>query len=207
MSSDAVYRSVVAEVSGRNALLEPLLDLGCGKGDFLALLASRGLRDLTGADAHEYDGRANSFRFVKADLNSKLPFGDSSFATVTAVEVVEHLENPRAFLREAHRVLRPGGAIAVTTPNNESLTSLLSLAVRGRYSAFADRCYPAHITPLLEVDLRRIFAELGFADVKVGWSGVGRMPGVGLHWQRISFGALGGKRFSDNMLVTAVKSP
>jgi SAM-dependent methyltransferase len=62
-------------------------------------------------------------RFLIADFNRHLPCSDSSFDAVFCVEGIEHLENRYAFLREACRVLRPGGTLVLTTPNIVSLRS------------------------------------------------------------------------------------
>jgi 2-polyprenyl-3-methyl-5-hydroxy-6-metoxy-1,4-benzoquinol methylase len=45
------------------------------------------------------------------------PFEDESFDLVTSIEVIEHLRNPHAMIREAFRVLRVGGVFLVGTPN------------------------------------------------------------------------------------------
>ena len=44
-------------------------------------------------------------------------YKDKSFDVVTATEVIEHLENPRLFLRDINRVLKPGGLCVLSTPN------------------------------------------------------------------------------------------
>ncbi|MBI3556693.1 MAG: class I SAM-dependent methyltransferase [Deltaproteobacteria bacterium] len=203
-SAEMLYQWVQGELN--KAMASPLLDLGCGTGKFLGQLAHGGYSGLTGCDGHDFAGRAG-FDFVKADLNGKLPFASNQFGVITAIEVIEHLENPRHLLREMFRVLKPGGLAIVTTPNNESLTSLLSLNLRGFYSAFSDADYPAHITPMLEIDLRRVFRECAFTDVQVKWSGTGRVPGTGLHWQQASRALFSGKRFSDQLLVRGLKAP
>jgi SAM-dependent methyltransferase len=50
-------------------------------------------------------------------LGGALPFVDGSFDLVTANMVVEHVRDPRSFLADVHRVLRPGGAFLLHTPN------------------------------------------------------------------------------------------
>ena len=85
--------------------------------------------------------------FLRADLDgARLPLDDESVDVAAAVEVIEHLENPRAFVRELARITRPGGWVVVTTPNQLSALSLLTLLVKGRFSAFQERDYPAHRT-------------------------------------------------------------
>jgi SAM-dependent methyltransferase len=204
-SDEALYSWVMSELPSQ--IGGPLLDLGCGKGAFLKGLHATGLGDLRGCDGHAFDGVSSApFKFIKADLNARLPFVDQQFEVVTAIEVVEHLENPRHLAREIHRILKPGGHAIVTTPNNECLTSLLSLNMRGFFSAFSDQNYPAHITSLLEVDLRRVFGECGFEGVQVKWSNKGRVPASGLHWQRLSRKIFRGKRFSDQIMIKGTRA-
>jgi 2-polyprenyl-3-methyl-5-hydroxy-6-metoxy-1,4-benzoquinol methylase len=184
----------------------PILDLGCGAGGLVRALASQGWREIQACDGFDYarELRALGATFCQADLNGTLPYADQSFAVVAAVELIEHLENPRRLIREIHRVLRPGGIAVVTTPNLESFTSLLSLVLRGYPSAFSDGNYPAHITPVLEIDLRRMFREAGFVSPRASWSGWGRIPGTPWHWQALS-GRGGGRRVSDNYALWAAR--
>lgn len=74
---------------------------------------------------------------------------------------IEHLENPRAFIRVLVRLTKPGGWVFVTTPNQLSLLSQMTLMLKNQFNAFqeAPSLYPAHITALLEIDLIRITTE------------------------------------------------
>src|SRR5512135_2716132 len=98
------------------------LDLGAGQGALSHALKLRGC-DVTAADVNTSQFKAEGVPCARLDLNRPLPFADRDFDLVMAVEVLEHLESPRAFLREIHRVLRPGGLAVITTPNIASLPS------------------------------------------------------------------------------------
>ena len=144
--------------------------------------------------------------WIYADLNEPLPIPDATYDLVVAAEVVEHLENPRCLAREWFRLLRPGGALIVSTPNNESWRSLVSLLCRGHFAAFTGASYPAHITALLRQDLARILGEAGFEGIDFHFTHHGLVPKLtALTWQQVSFGLLRGVRYSDNTVCTARK--
>jgi hypothetical protein len=97
-----------------------VLDAGCGSGYGSAELASTALA-VTGidasADAIEYAREhyhSDNLHFEQA-LCTALP--DGPYDLITAFEVIEHLEDWRGFLHQAHRVLAPGGLFLVSTPN------------------------------------------------------------------------------------------
>jgi len=88
-------------------LCGPVLDAGCGEGRLASVLAGR--ITWVGLDCSFTQLAANPFRpLVSGDMTS-LPFRDVSFAEVTHLWCLYHLERPVAALTEAKRVLRPGG--------------------------------------------------------------------------------------------------
>jgi len=63
--------------------------------------------------------RRSNVRDVLYDDMTKSALPDAAFDCVVAVEVLEHVEDDRAFVKEVHRVLKPGGAFLMTTPNGD----------------------------------------------------------------------------------------
>ena len=101
------------------------LDLGCGNGKTVITLQDLGYR-VTGVDfssvAIDYCRRnIKDAEFIVGDVTD-LPFGDRSFDYVTAVHVLEHLDDPslKKTVSEIERVVRPGGYVFVRsfTPND-----------------------------------------------------------------------------------------
>jgi SAM-dependent methyltransferase len=94
-----------------------ILDVGCGTGTMLAYLASYGKAQGVDVD-EEAVGYCHERGLVDVQLGAAetLPFEDGSFDLVTALDVIEHLDDDAAALREMRRVLRPGGQVLVTVP-------------------------------------------------------------------------------------------
>src|SRR5437667_5705977 len=117
-----------------------LLDVGCAGGELAALLATRGWR-VQGAEAEPALVEAARARGIEAravDLDrAPLPWPDGAFDAVVAAEVIEHVVDTDRLLAEIARVLHPGGALIVTTPNLASLENRLRLLL-GRYPMWMD---------------------------------------------------------------------
>lgn len=203
-SAEAIYRAAARMLKAAGAGGEMVVDLGCGTGAVWPHL--RGLfRRYSGVDVVRYDGLPADAEFHKLDLDSgRAPLPDAVGDAVTAVEVIEHLENPRALFREMIRLAKPGGWIVVTTPNQLSWLSKLTFLTRHQFNAFTAANYPAHITALLEIDLVRMAQENGLESIQIGHSQQGRIPGTGAHFPA-SLSAAFPRAFSNNVLILARK--
>jgi SAM-dependent methyltransferase len=94
-----------------------ILDVGCGTGTMIQYLARYGQ-----AEGIDMDADAVQFCYqrgvsqVQQVTGLPLPFPDDSFDLITALDVLEHIEDDRAMLRELHRILRPGGLFLLSVP-------------------------------------------------------------------------------------------
>jgi SAM-dependent methyltransferase len=112
----ALHRAAEAYQLAKIALPAPILDVGCGTGEF-ASLALEGRMDV-GVDRNARvlpkAARTGRYDEVRCADACRLPFDDGQFQTVLAVSVFEHISQPRLALAEAFRVLRPGGQFIAT---------------------------------------------------------------------------------------------
>ena len=94
-----------------------ILDVGCGTGANLLMLSKYG--DAEGVDISE-DAlafcRERGLDKVKLGAGEELPYADGTFDLVTALDVVEHMDDDLAGLKEMRRVLRPGGRVLLFVP-------------------------------------------------------------------------------------------
>jgi SAM-dependent methyltransferase len=137
-----------------------LLDVGCGS----AWLAEH-YSDYTGIDgspeavaAAAAKGRQVTF----GDVDQPLPFPDASFDGVVMKDLLEHVADPVAVVRESRRVLRPGGHVFASSPD----------AQRWVWDDYT------HKRAFSRKGFRLLFADQGFDVVTVGYESV--MPGTGI---------------------------
>ncbi len=96
-----------------------VLDLGCGFGAYSGVLLSDGVR-CVGCDINfEYLRKATTQGLPVVNVDSVLPFGDRTFDSVMIFEVLEHVPDVQAVLREAFRVARKN--VLITVPNSEDI--------------------------------------------------------------------------------------
>jgi 2-polyprenyl-3-methyl-5-hydroxy-6-metoxy-1,4-benzoquinol methylase len=207
-TSGAPVHAKALEVLSQISPCQCLLEYGAGQGTLTQRLSGSGLAEqICSTDIMPRpDGLTAEIEWVQADLNLPLSLPDASFDVILSTEVIEHLENPRATLREFFRLLRPGGHAVITTPNQESLRSLLSIVLAGHFVSFLDGSYPAHITALLRKDFTRICSEVGFSPPQFFYTDRGGVPKrPTISWQQVSFGLCQGRLFSDNIVVLTQK--
>ena len=203
-SSHTVYRMVADALASRAIAGGRVVDVGCGGGALWRVLGGR-FDQYAGLDAVRYPTLPPDLEFRQVDLDAtEWPVRDGDADVVTAVETIEHLENPWAFVRSLARIVKPGGWVIVTTPNQLSALSLLTLIVKRRFSAFQDSAYPAHRTALLESDLIRILAAAGLEQIAVGYSCRGRLPLTAAHIPATLARRMP-RAVSDNLLVIGRK--
>ncbi|MET0534862.1 MAG: methyltransferase domain-containing protein [Steroidobacter sp.] len=157
-----------------------VFDAGCGNGALLRKLQLSGY-DVAGCDASE-SGVTQARRLcgetvrverlsVYEDLSGT--FG-TSWDVVVSTEVIEHLYSPRDFVRQVHALLRPGGALILSTPYHGYLKNL-ALAVTGaldhHFTALWDG---GHIKFWSYATLTQLLSELGFDRFE--FHGAGRLP-------------------------------
>lgn len=148
-----------------------ILDVGAGSGAMSARLNDVGYA-VSAVDIVTKNFRLqNKVAFYEADLNAN--FADligKAFDGLFAIEIIEHLENPRHFFRQCHQLLRPEGYLVLSTPNVDNPVSKALFNRAGYFHWFSDINYrkEGHLTPLSQLQLHRIAAENKFA---IEWQG------------------------------------
>src|SRR5256884_4233522 len=112
-----IERFVVAVCRDIGKLKPRILDVGCGTGANLQMLAQHGAAEGVDVSTEALDFcRARGLSKVKQGAAEALPYEDASFDLVTGLDVVEHLDDDIAGLGEMRRVLRPGGRLLLFVP-------------------------------------------------------------------------------------------
>jgi SAM-dependent methyltransferase len=105
-----------------------VLDLGSGAGANLAILQAEnevlGVEGLADAAAHANSLGVNT---IVANLDDALPLESAQYDWVLCLDVLEHLMSPDTALREAHRLLKPGGKLLINVPNHFTLTGRIRM--------------------------------------------------------------------------------
>jgi ubiquinone/menaquinone biosynthesis C-methylase UbiE len=157
-----------------------LLEIGCGAGNLL-LQAT-----VSGSYPVALDLSMQALTFVRSRLEEassgreapggfactqaigeSLPLRDESFDCVLMSEVIEHLEAPQISIREAARVLRPGGRLLITTPNYRSFWPLMEWAV-DRLNMAPKMAGEQHISRFYPASLKKLLTDSGLTTEYAG---------------------------------------
>ena len=205
-SSFEIYNPIIEIVNNLiiNQNINKILDIGCGHGLLLKeLKLIHPNLELNGADIYNFSElNQHNINYYQLDLNRSFDNLNDSYDLIISSEVIEHLENPHNFIQTICKLLvkNKKGYIILTTPNIESITSIISFILRGYHSAFGPSDYPAHISPLSLFELQNIIKRANLFVKNVQYIPNGRIPGTNLRWHKL-LPFLKGKRFSDNYLI------
>lgn len=197
--SDAGFTALEGELFA--AGIPKILDAGCATGALLEKLRNRGW-EVQGVELSlpqaDYAGKARNINVRSLPLEESY-FNGGEFQVILASHLIEHLNNPGAFVREAYRILSPGGHFFVTTPNIAGFQARL---FKGRWrSAIFDHLYLFSVKTL-----SLLLSQSGFALEKIiTWGGLaaGTAPPFLKYWADRGAKKFG---FGDVMLIR-VKKP
>jgi len=112
------YRFAAQFVVGRQ-----VLDIACGEGYCAAALSKAGATRVLGVDISAETCSHATQKYgiaTKAGDGEKMPLDSSTVDVVVSFETIVHVPNPKAFLDECQRVLRPNGVLIISTPNHDA---------------------------------------------------------------------------------------
>lgn len=145
-----------------------VLDLGAGEGAFTQRLLDAGLQ----VSAAELQSGRFRVGVPCQNLDLNFDFHDKwnqKFDLVVAIEILEHLHNPRHFISNCLETLDSDGFLLVTSPNTESWLSRIRFLRDGHFLWFDDSDYQSygHLTPIFSWQIMQICGELGVELVQV----------------------------------------
>jgi ubiquinone/menaquinone biosynthesis C-methylase UbiE len=163
-----------------------VLDAACGAAPGLRYFDERveqviGL-DVSTAALRAARGLLPDAQLVQANLDTPLPFGARTFDLIVLREAIEHVADGETTLRDCLRTLRPGGCVAITTPNLWDARRPLFALTRRTWSGDAD---PTHTHLYTPREMATVLRRIGFRHVRVrtGFKPVMRIGGRRLPFQ------------------------
>lgn len=172
-----ITRPILSFIPARGNL--KIADLGCGNGYLAGLLAELGHR-VSALDSSEDGIRIAKEAYPSIDFRclslyeNLVPHIGSEYDVVISSEVIEHLYDPRTFLRNAHSIMKNGGTLILTTPYHGYIKNL-AMAITGKLDKhFTVNWDCGHIKFFSVKTLSTMVVEQGFRNIRFKYAG--RVP-------------------------------
>jgi len=174
-----VYSKFIHDNFLQQKNVKRLLDYGAGTGELVEKLKKYNI-DI---DGFEFSNHAIKFCFDKRGFllkNNLRNVPNNYYDFVTMIEVIEHLTDLNASLKELHRITKPGGIIFITTPNRYGLRSIIE---RGFWKEARKKF---HLFLFDFKSLHYLFKKFGFHDIKlIKYSPIQKKGLISFFWSRM----------------------
>jgi 2-polyprenyl-3-methyl-5-hydroxy-6-metoxy-1,4-benzoquinol methylase len=112
-----------AYVAVKDKIEGNVLEVGCGEGRGVSLMLERA-KSFTAVDkikpvVDELQKKYPTGRFISMNIPPLDGLQDNTYDTIVSFQVIEHIQDDSLYLKELHRVLKPGGTLYITTPNRK----------------------------------------------------------------------------------------
>ena len=137
-------------------------DLGCGLDAAFLDFAAERIAYGVGVDDQVREGAGGRWQRVRADIRAALPLESGQFDNVVMLAVLEHLVEPEPVLREAYRILAPGGSLILTWPS--ALVDPILKVLHGLRLVSDEMESDEHQERIPVSTLRQMLHRIGFTD-------------------------------------------
>jgi SAM-dependent methyltransferase len=172
IAHEKTHRKVL-EIFARFPRRGRLLEIPAGEGA-LAWQLHKLQFEVTGGDIDPGFFKVAPIPCIRLDMNRRFPLADEQFDFISCIEGIEHLEDQFHFVRECHRILKPGGFLVLSTPNILNLASRLKFFFSGFFSLvprpineYSQVPVFDHIHPVTYYQLRYMLHTQGFVITEV----------------------------------------
>ena len=163
------HEAAVSLLLRNNVPYRSVLDLASGSGAMLARLRDIGFSQLYAVELKIERFQLRGINPLAIDLNTEFSTKlERDFELIAAIEIIEHLDSPRHFLREVHALLRHEGYLLLTTPNIGNWIGRINFLLSGNFRWFEETQYRGmrHISPITDIQMRLMLNEIGFDVVE-----------------------------------------